>query len=176
MPVLAYAGLAIWWSRIKVKPTEAAEDWLRQTFRLFGISTFATATAISFHLLCWQPVGEAWSSYAFLTVVLAIPALLYGVMLWQRLVAKEWSTLRTIGLSFVLFGVGILVVAQVMAIPVPTLMMCTAPEFSRGNSHNCQQVSQPWAHLPAAVLFAWGGWLGSLHLTSDITQVNNTAN
>jgi hypothetical protein len=153
LPIACYAVATFGMLR-KLRTAETLEaKEANQSFTLLSASSFAAVVALGVLLFKTQSFVLTLERIAPMVTLLAIPALLAGIALWQRLRTRELNPLAILSTSIAVFSAVVMMASLVMAWPnVINVMIVAAINFA-ALSLIAFALRLPVAHLAALPCF-----------------------
>jgi hypothetical protein len=161
---LTNAGLVA--SERRRQPLDAEAP--QQLFTLLGISTFAITLPLGLLLFKSGDLIGTLHRLSPLVVLMSIPALGVGVLLWQKLDLRQEATVRTSASSIALLGLAVIISANVFAWPtasamLPTVAFTCAVAIAAAMVYRIRE-----AHLVVGICLVWATLLGVLLVSGDL--------
>jgi len=162
LPIAIYAAVNWWRTRLAARAAALSPNAVGSLLTLLGVGSFAVLLPIG--LAAWKTQQGAyyWQTISPLGIVLALPALWCGGLLWRRLTGPETAVMRTVGLSLGVGALGLIAAANVAAGPDPRLLLACAVLGAAVLWAACTAYDWPWGHAAVALFTGWGAWLAIL--------------
>jgi len=162
LPIAGYA-MAVFGMLRKLREGETLEvKTANQSFTLLSASSFAAVVALGLLLFKTQALVVTLERIAPMISLLAIPALLVGIVLWRRVRTIEPAQLAVVSTSIAAFSALVMLASLVFAWPQPVNVMMVALINFAALTVVAFAFRLPLAHLAALPCLALASLLGVL--------------
>lgn len=160
LPLAAYLAINSWHIRSSAEELVIGERQVNTTFKLLGLTTFATLLPLGLLLLKTERPLDTLRELPMIVGLLGIAPLGAGLMLWKKLAGRQLATLRTAGATLAVMGALLLVAGLVLGWPHPRAMLPSALIEFAVFTFVAWRFALPAAHLLAASCLALAYLLG----------------